>query len=134
MILQDKQEQIKIYLKELRSIIPKTIDSYDLKTKAACERYIEKIVEASVDYGRLLLKEHGINLPDEDYSVFSLLAEKKIISSDLADTLKRAKGMRNRLAHQYGDIDDEIIFDALQYIGEDIAKFIDERTPKIKKP
>lgn len=127
MILQDKREQIKIYLKELHSIIPKNIHSYDLKTKAACERYVEKIVEASVDYGRLLLKEYGISLPDEDYSVFSLLAEKKIISSNLADKLKRAKGMRNRLAHQYGDIDDEIIFDALQYMREDIAEFINER-------
>jgi len=37
----------------------------------------------------------------------------KIISAELAQKLKDAKGMRNIISHQYGTINDEIIFEAI---------------------
>ena len=36
-----------------------------------------------------------------------------VISKDLAAKLKDAKGMRNIIAHRYGNIDDEIVFESI---------------------
>lgn len=49
--IKDKIEEIEKYLDELVEISPSTLDRYieDFKTRAACERYTEKIIEAVVD-------------------------------------------------------------------------------------
>lgn len=51
--------------------------------------------------------------PEDDGQAFDTLAKEGIISNELADNLKRAKGMRNVIAHQYGGINDEMVFDAI---------------------
>ena len=67
----------------------------DPKTKAACERYFEKIIEAVVDLAFLIIKEQGLKLPEEEKEAFDILALEKIIDKELAEKLKDAKGMRN---------------------------------------
>ena len=82
--------------------------------KAAAERYFEKIVECITDVAFLTLKKQGIKLPDDDTIVFTRLVESNVIENSLAESLRKAKSMRNRIAHQYADLDDNILFDALQ--------------------
>ena len=51
----------------------------------------------------------------------------RIISKQLSRNLQKAKGMRNVLAHQYGNINDTIIFNALsEEIERDIGEFVDK--------
>lgn len=39
--------------------------------------------------------------------------------------LKNAKGMRNIISHQYGKIDDEVVFEAItEELCRDIKKFV----------
>ena len=113
--IKDKISEIGSYLKELESIRPKTFIVYekDLKTKAACERYFEKITEALVDLAFLVIKDRGMKLPEDDKEAFSILAEANLISADLARKLREAKGMRNLIAHEYGSVDDELVFKAV---------------------
>jgi len=123
----DKIEEIESYLEELSEILPSSLEKYkeDFKTKAACERYAEKIVEAVTDLAFLLIKERSLSLPEEDLQAFEVLTESKIISQELKDKLQDAKRMRNILAHKYGEINDEIVFNALKdEIEKDIKTFI----------
>ncbi|MDD5162949.1 MAG: DUF86 domain-containing protein [Candidatus ainarchaeum sp.] len=114
--IQDKIREIENYLEELSEILPSSFREYsfDLKSKAACERYFEKIVEAIVDLAFLVIREKGLQTPEEDKEAFDILCKAKIIDAPLATRLKEAKGMRNFLAHQYGAIDDKIVFKALK--------------------
>ena len=59
MRIKDKIKEIEEYLEELKSILPIDFKEYskDYKTKAACERYFEKIIEAVVDLSFLIIKE-----------------------------------------------------------------------------
>lgn len=128
MRIKDKIKEIETYLTELLSIIPKDFQDYiaDLKTKAACERYSEKIIGAVVDLAFLIIKEKGLKVPEEDKEAFDILAEEKIISEDLATKLKDAKGMRNIISHQYGNIDDEIIFESItKELERDVREFLE---------
>lgn len=125
--IKDKIKEIGEFLEQLKKMIPSSFDEYksDIKTKSACERYVEKVIEAVVDLAFLVIKYKKLKLPQDDVDAFNILLENKIIDDNTADNLKEAKGMRNILAHEYGKVDDEIIFDAItQELEDDINKFI----------
>ena len=124
----EKTEDINIFLEELKSIIPSSLEEYksSLEKKAACERYAEKIVEALTDLAFLTIKSKKLKIPEDDIDAFNILLENKIIDSSLAARLKNAKGMRNVISHQYGNIDDAVVFKAItQELEIDAKKFID---------
>lgn len=125
--IDDKIREIEKYLEELTSIIPRSFREYkeDFAKKAACERYLERIVEAVTDLAFLIIKELSFKTPEEDKQSFDILASEQVITTDLAERLKDAKGMRNILAHQYGIIDDEIVFHSItEELIDDLTEFI----------
>ena len=125
--IKDKIEQINGFLEELNSIIPSNLEEYksSIEKKAACERYVEKIVEAVTDLAFLAIKNKKFRIPEEDIDAFNILSENEIIDYDLAARLKNAKGMRNIISHQYGKIDDEIVFEAItEELEKDVKNFI----------
>ena len=125
--INDKIKEIEKFLEELEDIIPSNLEEYekDFKTKAACERYAEKIIEAVVDLAYLVIKYKKLELPEGDAHSFDILTENKLISKELSEKLKDAKSMRNILAHKYGEINDKIVFNSLkEELINDINQFI----------
>jgi len=120
----DKIKEISEYLEELKEIAPATLEEYraSIEKKAACERYVEKIVEAVTDLAFLVIKIKKLKIPEDDSGAFTILYENKVIDEKLATKLKNAKGMKNILAHQYGKVDDEIVFEAVTKELEKDAK------------
>lgn len=128
MRIRDKISEIEGYLDELPNIVPKSFEEYksDLKTKAACERYFEVIIEAIIDLAFLVIREKGLKIPEDDKGAFDTLSKGNIISEELAEKLKEAKGMRNILAHEYGKIDDEVVFESItEELENDSKEFIE---------
>ena len=128
-LISDKIKEIEKYLSELEKVIPENISIYlkNLEKRLACERAFEKIIESVNDLAILIIKEKRFQMPNEDIKAFEVLSDKKIISRELADNLKKAMGMRNFLVHQYGDINNEIVFEAIQKeIFDDVNDFIDQ--------
>ncbi len=133
--IHDKIEEIEGYLGELESMLPPSLKEYrvDLKAKAACERYFERIVEAFVDLAYLVIKDQGFRPPEEDKKVFDVLSENALITPELAERLGDAKSMRNILAHQYGAVNDELVYAALtKELGADCRRFIQEVRKSLK--
>ena len=124
----DKIEEISEFLEELKSIMPSSFEEYrsSIEKKAACERYVEKIVEAATDLAFLIIKNKKLRIPEDDIDAFNILLENKIIDGDLSTKLKNAKGMKNIISHQYGKIDDEIVFEAItEELEKDVRKFVE---------
>lgn len=125
--INDKIAEMQKYLDELSQIRPSGVETYvqDFKTKAACERYAERIIEAMIDLAVLVIKDKKFYMPENDLEAFDILCRNEILPSALGDKLKDAKGMRNILAHQYGEVDDAIVFHALsEGLDKDIQEFI----------
>jgi uncharacterized protein YutE (UPF0331/DUF86 family) len=127
----DKIKEIEKFLEFLSNRIPKSLEEYkkNLEIKAICERYIEKIVEASVDLSFMIFKEINkdkkISIPEDDLGIFDILYKQNIISQNLSENLKKAKRMRNIIAHEYGEIDDNIVFNSLDSeLINDISELI----------
>src|SRR3989338_8680776 len=108
--IEDKIGEIEKCLDELSEIMPATLEEYegDFKTRAACERYAEKIIMAIVDLAFLVIKEKALPIPESDLQAFDILRKNELMPHELSERLKDAKGMRNILAHDYGDVDNEI--------------------------
>lgn len=125
--ISDKIIEIEKYLEELYEIFPISFEEYkiDFKSKAACERYFEKIIEAVVDLTFLVIKEKELKQPEYEKESFDILSKANIISETLSSKLQYAKGMRNIISHQYGKIDDQIVFNSInEELKEDVQKFI----------
>ncbi|MEX0920217.1 MAG: DUF86 domain-containing protein [Candidatus Pacearchaeota archaeon] len=114
--ISDKIGEIEKYLQELSETIPVNIENYkgDFKARAACERYFERIIEAIIDLAFFMIKEYRLKTPEEDRQAFDILEQEMIISDKLAEKMRDAKGMRNIIAHEYGIIDDEMVFDSIK--------------------
>ena len=125
--INEKIIEIEKLLEELRSIFPIDFKNYidDWKIRDICERHFEKIVEAVVDISFLIIGERKFESPKDDQNAFDILFNNKIISKELSLKLKDAKGMRNIIAHEYGKVEDELVFEAItEELEKDVKEFI----------
>ncbi|MDO8467903.1 MAG: DUF86 domain-containing protein [Nanoarchaeota archaeon] len=127
--IEDKKEEIQNYLEELGTILPRDFEEYqrDYVKKAACERYFERIIGAVTDLAFIFIKENKLKIPEEEKEIFDILVNEEIIKKDLGARLKDARGMRNIIAHQYGKVDDEIVFESItSQLIKDIEEFMEK--------
>ena len=126
--INEKIVELEQFLEELGDSLPENFEEYktNYKIRAIGERYFEKIIEAIVDLAFFIIKKNNLKQPEEDKQSFDVLAKEKIISESLSNKLKNAKSMRNIIAHEYGRIDNELVFHALvEELIPDIQEFID---------
>ncbi len=126
--ISNKITEIEKFWEELNEALPKDFAEYerDFRVKAICERYFEKIVEAGVDLAYFFIREKKWKFPETEKELFNTLSEQGVISERLALRLKDAKGMRNILAHQYGEVNDKAVFTAVtEELGPDVLEFLE---------
>jgi uncharacterized protein YutE (UPF0331/DUF86 family) len=83
-----------------------------LERKAA-ERLLQELVEAATDVNVHILSSLDHGVPEENYRTFIELGTCKVIDSELARKLAPATGLRNRLVHEYNEIADEKVWEAI---------------------
>ncbi len=102
-------------LRELRSIAPKNLDAYlATEKKRACERLVQLAVEALIDACALLVTGLRLGLPGDEDDLFERLARSGALAPATGQTLRRMKGLRNLLVHEYGRISDQIVFETIR--------------------
>jgi uncharacterized protein YutE (UPF0331/DUF86 family) len=81
--------------------------------RAACERFLEQAIQASVHINEHdARREWGVE-PANAHEGFRLWGEHGVMPAEFAAEVSRAAGLRNRLAHAYDTIDDEVLFRAI---------------------
>lgn len=117
-------DEIDGYLQDLRQIAPATFEQYrQIEKRRACERLLQIAIEAVVDVCGLVVAGRRLGLPGEEDDLFEKLAQAGLLSLPLRDRLRRMKGLRNILVHEYGRVDDRIVFDVIQNRLGDFADF-----------
>ncbi len=110
-----KLDELDGYLRELRAVAPDRFADYQRTEKRrSCERLIQVSVEAVIDICALLVAGLRLGLPGEEDDLFERLYRHGAISGPMADTLRRMKGLRNLLVHEYGRVNDEIVFETVR--------------------
>ena len=130
-----KLDQLDGYLAELRSVAPERLAEYlAVEKKRACERLLQVSVEAVIDVCALLVSGLRLGLPGEEDDVIAKLSGRGMISTPMADTLRRMRGLRNLLVHEYGRINDELVFDTVRQRLGDFEAFKREVLEFLRQP
>jgi len=94
--------------------------------RRACERPLQIVVEAAVDTCALMVAGLRLGLPAEEDDLFSKLADAGVSTADMAERLRKMKGLRNLLAHDYPRVDDRIVFETLRSGLGDLEAFMEQ--------
>ncbi|MBI5700298.1 DUF86 domain-containing protein [Candidatus Saganbacteria bacterium] len=84
------------------------------------ERNLEVSIEAMLDVGNHIIASLGLGKPEDYYDIIKLLGEKGVISKDFANKIAPLAGLRNRIVHDYLEIDHKLL---LQNIKDHLADF-----------
>lgn len=93
------------------------------KNKRTVERLIELIVECGSYISGDILSLFNGTAPESYYKSFSLLGEKGIMKKDDSHRLAKYGGLRNRIIHEYGSYNDEIVYSQIKPLYTDFQEF-----------
>jgi len=114
-VVRRKLDRIVKCLQRIHQAQALTLDEYlnDADLQSVMERQLA--IGAAVDLNIHLLSQLGFGTPADSYSSFLELAKHThVISPELARQLAPGAGLRNRLAHEYADIDHHQVYAGLQ--------------------
>jgi len=96
----------------------------DTDIRGAVERYLYLETQAAIDLAEAIIAYNDFRKPATMSEAFSILNEEKIIPGKLTEKLIRMVGFRNVLAHDYEDIDYDIVYNVLHRGLLDIEHFL----------
>ncbi|MFQ5743875.1 MAG: DUF86 domain-containing protein [Acidobacteriota bacterium] len=113
-------------LDDLAAIAGLSLAAYqsDRFRKKGTERLLQETVEAAVDVNIHLLRMAAAPTPPDYYESFTALGRAGIISAALAERLAPAAGLRNRLVHEYDEIDDAIVLEAVGEARREFGEYV----------
>lgn len=120
-------------LESIRDIAPARYRE-DLFLRKGTERLLQETIEAAIDLNTHLLVQSGQAPPDDYFRGFLLLAERGILSADLAAALAPSAGLRNRLVHEYDDLIDAVVLDAVKKLLQLYPQYVAAIDAHSKKP
>ncbi len=107
-------EQLKTEIKDEKQF------SNDFHLFGLAERYLQLSTQVIIDILNLIIIEEGMEKPENNQEIISVLFNNNIISENLASRLDGMVGFRNILVHEYGKIDKKRIY---QYLIEKAGDF-----------
>lgn len=97
----------------------------DIDVRGAVERYLYLTAQSTIELAEAIIAYKKFRKPTSMSENFSVLNEEGIISLELAENLIKMTGFRNAIAHDYDNIDYDIVYDVLHHKLDDIKKFIE---------
>ncbi|HLD00090.1 MAG TPA: DUF86 domain-containing protein [Patescibacteria group bacterium] len=115
-LVKQKIEHILSYLEELRPIATLSYEEFvgDKRNFRATERDLQLIVDTAVDINNHLIVSSGALPPDDYFESFTKLADIKILPREFAENIAKSTGLRNRLVHEYEEINLSVLFEDLE--------------------
>ena len=127
----DKIEHIEERIEDIRTWLNEREDIREMnkKTRLAVYKAMQEVVEASTDIVAMILKDEG-KLPKDDYTNIEKIFELNIIDRSVKEALNEADGLRNRLVHEYNELNDEIALESIQSLLVQIEEFVEAAVKK----
>lgn len=111
---------------ELRELQREGEESYAARDAYAGRYLVQSAAQTCIDLANHVVASEGWRNPIDYRDAFAVLGENGVLSGDLVASLQNLAGLRNRLVHVYGDIDDHLVFEALEAGLSDLDRFAAE--------
>jgi len=114
-IIINKLIKMEKYISELEKFKPKTFKKYqkDQLKRYAIERLIQLIIDLALDINNILIKKSDRYPAQDYYSSFLELIDLGILSEEFAKDIAPSTGIRNRLVHEYEEVDNKVVYQNL---------------------
>jgi len=114
---------------DLRAVTPiaaKPLDEYLASAidEVLTERYLERMIGRMIDVNYHLITDAGHAPPRDYYESFTQLAKLRILPPAFASQIAACAGLRNRIVHEYDDIDPRRVYEGLQTAVRDIPEYL----------
>ena len=112
-------------VQRIRETLPETAQLLE-KDRSAREIVILNLyvaIQAAIDLALHWVADEGWAVPESYGKAFLVLAEHRVIERDLAKKLFNAAGLRNLIAHRYGEIDVERLHASASADLDDLIAF-----------
>lgn len=125
-LLRRKLSRIKRNLEDLKQVSGLSLSEYrsDRYRKKGAEKLLQELIEAAVDANLHLLRAADADSPSDYFESFMALGRLGVIGEDLAERLAPSAGLRNRLVHEYEEIDDELVLEAIRRAERDFVAYV----------
>ncbi|MEW6325913.1 MAG: DUF86 domain-containing protein [Nitrospirota bacterium] len=122
--------KINLIAKDLKALAPfgsMTLEAYlaEPVNEAAAERYLERIIGRMIDINYHLVTEQGHPPPKDYFESFTELARIGVLPAEFSRSIAQAAGLRNRIAHEYDEIDEAKVYQAIRDALKDIPRYIE---------
>ncbi|PUU92053.1 MULTISPECIES: type VII toxin-antitoxin system HepT family RNase toxin [Halanaerobium] len=126
LIVRRKLNKMIEYLGQLEEVNQYSMENYldNFFVKRTAERLIQLIVETATDINGHLIVSSGHKPPADYYTSFIKLSDCQIVNQKFAEEIAPSAGLRNRLVHEYEEIDDQIVYKSIQKTIESYKKYI----------
>lgn len=114
-VIVNKLRYINRYTTDLKQMRGMSKEEYaeDMVTQRAVERTLVNLVQACIDLAQHIRSAEGLSPTGTAKQEMQALGNADILSRETQEKMEEAIGFRNILAHRYGDIDHEVVFDVL---------------------
>lgn len=126
--IERKFERLNHYLNKLETVKRLDEATYvaDDHEYAYAEHYLQLAIEGILDICRHLVISLGLPTPDDSHGLFPTLQKAGILTEDFVKRNLKMPGFRNRLVHEYDEIDHGLTYQYLQKHIPDLKVFIDQ--------
>lgn len=122
--------KINLIAKDVQALLPYsrlTLKDYlaEPVNEVIAERYLERIIGRMIDINYHLVTELGSPPPRDYFDSFTELGKLGVLPVEFSKSIAQAAGLRNRIAHEYDEIDEEKVHEALPGALRDIPLYIE---------
>ncbi|MCG6133782.1 MAG: DUF86 domain-containing protein [Nostoc sp. LLA-1] len=103
------------YLDNLKRFEQITLEDYllDFDTQLITERLLQLMAQAAIDINDHILSKLNPGKSETNFNSFIILGQYSVITVELARQIAPSSGLRNRLVHEYDEIDPRQVFKAI---------------------
>lgn len=95
------------------------------ETQLATERLLERMIGRMLDVNYHIVVERSGVAPKDFFESFLKMGDLGVLPPDFARQIAQAAGLRNRLAHEYNEIDPRQVHQAAGRALKDIPAYLD---------
>jgi uncharacterized protein YutE (UPF0331/DUF86 family) len=113
-------------LKAIEPLAQRPLDAYvaNPTDEVLVERYLERIIGRMIDINYHLITEAGQPPPRDYFASFTQLAPLGVLPPAFARQIAASAGLRNRLVHEYDEVDPERVYDGMQAAVRDVPDYL----------
>jgi len=124
-VIKRKISQIEEHIRRIMALPHLSHDAFgkDTVTQDVLLFNLTQVIQDCIDIAAHIVSDEGWGMPGTQSEAFDILCDKDVISRDMAEKLIAMTGFRNRVVHEYEDLNLDIVYDVWQKSLKDVKEF-----------